>query len=510
MVCSWSFLLALAVSAESNEQPCLAKKQIEAADTFSRGDSGFGLAKMAQYARHLGTEMESLAKLDPGIVVYCTEESHVQSAVRFASRCGYKVTVRSGGHSYTASSSCNVDNCMQLDLTGMNHTSVDGNIITTDPGNTLMVLANGSIGEFHQNDQNDTVYKSVLSSAPGSWGIITEFKMNGVPDSEVLNTRVLYTRILYSRQNFVTAWKHAQFVAMDQETKNLRDMKMLVVVGPPSDSPWTDASDSYIAIICLWTGVDSGRMNEEWKDLYWAPLMKLDHRPFPETYDIPAPMSVATRMLAFDYKNNDDRYAVQAMHSDQWWSDEFTELMADEMDERMALMPDMYPSWQFLPLGSNSQWARNVGMNSITWRDTRAYVDDWMFTKNESRYDEMVTRMVNFREKTRRFWQYSDGSDRSTWMSPATTYKDSTDLRIPAVAKQYFPDDSQFDQLQLLKAELDPNDLFSNIGTIPLRANMQHVVVSSSSSSSSSTCIECKEFSWLVLSLTWMYLQRIA
>jgi len=462
------------------------------------------------------------------MVVYCTEESHVQSAVNFASRCGYKVTVRSGGHSYTASSSCSSDNCMQLDLTGMNHTSVDGNIITTDPGNTLiglanvtmkynlsiphggcskvgvgghyqssawgmmshshgsgldrvesfrMVLANGSIDEFHRNDQNDTVYKSVLGSAPGSWGIITQFKMNGVPDSEVLNTRVLYTRILYSRQNFVTAWKHAQFVAMDQESKNLRDMKMLVVVGPPSDSAWTDASDSFIAIICLWTGVDSGQMTEEWKDLYWAPLMKLDHRPFPETYDIPAPLSVATRMLAFDYKNNDDRYAVQAMHSDQWWSDEFTELMADEMDERMALMPDMYPSWQFLPLGSNSQWSRNVGMNSITWRDTRAYVDDWMFTKNESRYDEMVTRMVNFREKTRRFWQYSDGSDRSTWMSPKTTYKGSTDLRNPAVAKQYFPDDSQFDQLQSLKAELDPNDLFSNIGTIPLRANMQHVVV---------------------------------
>merc|ERR1712194_648372 len=111
------------------------------------------------------------------------------------------------------------------------------------------------------------------------------------------------------------------------------------------------------------------------------------------------------------------------MHSDQWWSDEFTELMADEMDERM-------------------------------------------FTKNESRYDEMVTRMVNFREKTRRFWQYSDGSDRATWMSPATTYKGSTDLRNPTVAKQYFPDDSQFEQLQSLKAELDPNDLFSNIGTI--------------------------------------------
>jgi len=296
-----------------------------------------------------------------------------------------------------------------------------------------------------------------------------------VVDYEVPHTRVLYTRILYSRQNFVTAWKHAQFVVMDQEKRNLRDMKLLVVVGPPSDSAWY-GNESYIAIISLWTGIDSGRMTKEWTDLYWEPFKKLEHKPFPETFNIWMPLSDATRLLAFDYKNSNDRYAVQAIHSDHWWSDEFTELMADEMEERMALMPDMYPSWQFLPLGANSQWARNAGMNSITWRDTRAYVDDWMFTKNASRYGEMVARMVNFREKTRKFWQYKDGSDRSTWMSPKTTYEGSTDLRNPSIAKEYFPDVRQFEKLQNLKGELDPLDVFSNIGTIPLRKNMFSLV----------------------------------
>merc|ERR1711957_961317 len=173
------------------------------------------------------------------------------------------------------------------------------------------VLANGSIGEFHRNDKNDTVYKSVLGSAPGSWGIVTQFKLKGVPDSELPNNRVLFCQILYSRLSFVTAWKHAQFVVMDQESKNLRDMQLFVKVGPPNDDPWTDASDSEITIICVWTGIDSGQMTEEWKDLYWAPFLKLDHKPFPDTFDMSAPMSVATRMLTFDYKNNDDH----------WWSD---------------------------------------------------------------------------------------------------------------------------------------------------------------------------------------------
>jgi hypothetical protein len=44
-----------------------------------------------------------------------------------------------------------------------------------------------------------------------------------------------------------------------------------------------------------------------------------------------------------------------------------------QVDERVAMIPDVYPSFQFLPLGANTQWARNAGMNSLTWRDARAY-----------------------------------------------------------------------------------------------------------------------------------------
>merc|ERR1711957_947912 len=149
----------------------------------------------------------------------------------------------------------------------------------------------------------------------------------------------------------------AQLVVMDQEKKHLRDMKLIVVVGPSSDPPpWIEVSDAYITVIGLWTGVDSGRLTHEWTDRYWEPFKRLDHKHL-TTFDVWLPLSVATRVLAFDYKNNNDRYAVQAFHSDHWWSDDFIEMMADEIDERMALMPEVYPSFQFLPLGANSQWA---------------------------------------------------------------------------------------------------------------------------------------------------------
>jgi len=294
--------------------------------------------------------------------------------------------------------------------------------------------------------------------------------VEGVPDYELLFSRVLSIRIPWSKANFLASWHQAQYIVQDQEEKNLRDLKLTLFVSPPTEAPDTEV---YITVVMLWTGIDSGDMDlNGWTKRYWAPFKKLDHLPFPTTQDIAMPLSLATRMLANLWTNHHDRYAVQAFHSDYWWDTEFIELIADELDERAQMIPEVYPSFQFLPLGMNSQWARNAGMNALTWRDARAYVDDWMFVKNPDRYDETVTRMVNFREKTRRFWQYKDGSDRSTWMSPSTTYPNSTDLRNATVAKQFFPNTTQFQQLQRLKAELDPEDLFSNKGTIPLPGHM--------------------------------------
>ena len=59
------------------------------------------------------------------VIVKCSEEAPVVSAINFVNRCGYKVTVRICVHSYTGSSSCNFESCLQLDLTAMNATSVE-------------------------------------------------------------------------------------------------------------------------------------------------------------------------------------------------------------------------------------------------------------------------------------------------------------------------------------------------------------------------------------------------
>merc|ERR1711953_1375044 len=148
-------------------------------------------------------------------------------------------------------------------------------------------------------------------------------------------------------------------------------------------------------------------------DRYMQPFWDLDHEGFPSSVDAPMSLSGATRLFVTVWDGLEPlRYAIQSYHSDHWWDDEFFQQTADELEERVAMTPDVIFSWQFLPLGRNTQWARNGDLNSLTWRDTRPYVDDWMMMKNESRYDEVTTRMRNFRERTRHFWQHSDGSDR--------------------------------------------------------------------------------------------------
>jgi len=328
-----------------------------------------------------------------------------------------------------------------------------------------MVLADGDVIQVNRDDADSTIYKSVLGSAPGSWGVITQYTLEGVPDTEVPWTRMITIRILWSRANFVAALRQTQFIAMDQEARNVRDMKIILITLPPTEAADTDV---FITVCGMWTGIDSGPMWQHWRDEYLQPFWDLEHEGFPTSVDVPMTLSAATRLFANLWTNHNDRYAVQAFHSDHWWSDEFIELIATEMDERVAMIPEVYPSFQFLPLGSNTQWARNAGMNALTWRDARAYVDDWMFVKNETRYEEIAERMRSFRESTRRFWQYTDGSDRATWMSPSTVYPNSTDLRNKTIAQQFFPKSTEFERLRLLKAELDPEDLFSNVGTIPL------------------------------------------
>jgi hypothetical protein len=79
-----------------------------------------------------------------------------------------------------------------------------------------MVLANGSILVASRNDANATVYQAVLGSAPGSWGVITQYTLDGVRDLECPFTRMIVITMVYSKASFLAAFRQTQFIVKDQ------------------------------------------------------------------------------------------------------------------------------------------------------------------------------------------------------------------------------------------------------------------------------------------------------
>ena len=62
----------------------------------------------------------------PSYIVQAMNQADVQATIMFAAHCEYKVTARSGGHSYVGSSSCDGSKtpCIQIDVGNINHIEV--------------------------------------------------------------------------------------------------------------------------------------------------------------------------------------------------------------------------------------------------------------------------------------------------------------------------------------------------------------------------------------------------
>ncbi|KAL7518124.1 hypothetical protein ACHAWX_002982 [Stephanocyclus meneghinianus] len=83
----------------------------------------------------------------PSFIVQATNQSDVQAAIMFAAHCEYKVTARSGGHSYMGSSSCDGSEtpCIQIDVGKINHITVNESLtgskqVKVGPGVRLVDL----------------------------------------------------------------------------------------------------------------------------------------------------------------------------------------------------------------------------------------------------------------------------------------------------------------------------------------------------------------------------------
>ena len=205
-------------------------------------------------------------ELSPSLIALVASETDVQAAVRFASQCGYSVSIRSGGHSYLGSSSCDSSNgkCLQIDVTNLNEQVVLPDRVKLGPGNRLkdaaeflhqngrfvptgecpgvalgghmqtggfglftryfgpfvdrvesfrIVLADGSIHAIATpsegtSEMNDDIFYAVLGGASGSWGVVTEMTLNAIKDEDY----------------FAVYWKLAYWWDTEEDTNGIVNM----------------------------------------------------------------------------------------------------------------------------------------------------------------------------------------------------------------------------------------------------------------------------------------------
>jgi hypothetical protein len=314
---------------------------------------------------------------------------------------------------------------------------------------------------------------------------VTYYVFQPIHDKDYPHTKLFNRKFHYTKDVLEKALTLVNDVAKDQEAQNLRDLFVLAdyghfphifdflpdipLLGPLSNYfDFEKDQNVYVDVIGLWTGIDSGELTDYWYDRYLKPFDLLNPIKFPTSFTLHVPLSIATSpAMTFDTLGETHRRHLASIHSDYWWSDEFISILAEEFDRRTKL-PGVMLTVQYFPRGYSSQWFKNAGLNTLPWRDTRPFMDDWYMYKNESQSDEIAQNMNEFYTKHQKHWIYSDGTIRNTFMSPQTIYPHATDLTNPATAKQYFPDATVYQALRSLKTLIDPTGIFSSPGTIPI------------------------------------------
>jgi hypothetical protein len=498
----------------------------------TKNSPSYNYHRLKQFSHGAVDHLYVNARLMPSAIVYCFSEAHVVSMIDFARAHNYKVVVRSGGHSYTGESSSGFPHTIQLDLSNMDAMNVKENIIQVEPGKRLrkinnqlilhglsfprgecknvaigghlqtsafsfmsnsfglgldhvteirMVLSNGSIINATSNE-NSEVYKAVLGSAPGSYGIVTKYSLKAISDVDYPHTKFIYRKFNYSKDTYLKILQHVTFISKDQESKNLRDIFIqilgghavnifdvvpdLPIIGTTSD--WINVEKdmkNYVQIIIFWTGIDSGEFDSKWSKLYIDPIDQIEELKFPNKISLSLPLSILSSMN-FSFKFDDYRYHSGLTMSNYYWSDKFMKTFVEEFDH-LSKIPGLIINQSYIPIPDSSQFRKNYQMNYLTWRDVKTYLGQIIFFKDEAQSDMIAERMRKFQEENKKDCVYSDGQIRYNWLTVQTIFDNATNLEDPEIAKRYFPDQTLYANLRKLKTKIDPINMFHNAGTIP-------------------------------------------
>jgi len=507
-------------------------KQMECGNIDSFSDTIFGekldgiliaptdhLYDAAKYQYAESSYPEAVA---PSFILMAKSDDDIHSAISFSKHCGYKVAVRSGGHQYSALSSCNgrQQKCIQIDLSHFNHIAVDddGGRMTVGVGNTLMetiavhnqmdtFLPHGtcltvgigghwqtggmgmispifgaaieylvafdvilsdhskhSIVRPQQNtsDFNDDLFYAVLGGGPGSWGVVTQFEVEPLRADDYSDSST-HLVVWSFNKDVLRFLMRTLSLLSDQDSAT--DHSFFVV---PRISP----DDAIIVLGIIYVDFPGRSLNQTMIDSIINGANQIEHYMMRTDLSLPMIQMTANELIMLSERREFDlpyyrKSRVSTTTVSEEWIDELVDLWTDFVE-----IDGIYGNL-FLSFGAAERVLSPSNMVSLPWRDMRLFVGMDMFYDPEiANYSDLVHRMdsawnrwlVDDDDDDRNQSDsvlFGDGVDRRMW-----AFTDG-DLNISNVWPFYIESEDKYDELRRIKTAVDGIDLFSNQFTIP-------------------------------------------
>lgn len=475
-------------------------------------------------------------ELSPSVIALARTESDVQAAVRVASKCGYKMSIRSGGHSYLGTSSCDSKKgaCMQIDVSALNHRVILPDQVALGPGNRLtdaatflrqhgrflptgecpgvglgghmqtggfglftrhfgpfadrvesfrIVLADGMLHDIQTPSNqtstlNNDIFYAVLGGASGSWGVVTELTLNTVRDEDY----------------FSVYWKLAYWWDTPEDTEGIVNMmRKWAELAKEKKDDWRWASHwSIVGAKNVPTFGNRIQLEGSWV----APIDQKDEYDFDFFQAVDNACTKCKRFRFINVteplsdiwhnryirtlinKNTGREFPVPYTRAMQQMQD-FPD--PDEIEGITRAMAKLLPG-RFSPHFVINQLTtlRNARPNrALPWpQDSLGVTLDYFYVPTTDVFIDHEQRTLNFGKEVRDSMQGQD--HRMFWAA-----YDGPDLEKDW--PQYFENEFKFRRLQKIKGRYDPHNLFQNKMSIPLPKEHSQTAFATAPSSGSLT-----------------------
>ena len=273
-------------------------------------------------------------KVAPSVIVYAETDQHIQTALKFAKQCKASVSVRSGGHQYSALSSCHEARCIQIDVSLRDMIEIEGTHVTLGAGVKLndvyavlggeglflpggecgyvnvgghvqtggygllgrsfglfgdhvvafdIILANGKKrhvlkpGTGQQPGAMDTLFWAVLGGGAGSWGVITQYEFEARRDEDYPHSTLVVCAAPYSSDLASSAMQLMKSVSDNEEWQEQTDESIwLTFLGEPPITV-TNLPTNTVSFRVVWKGdtpFDSSTM-DVFSELLWCKALAM-------------------------------------------------------------------------------------------------------------------------------------------------------------------------------------------------------------------------------------------